>query len=60
MRCSGTLFEIGYAKAKRIPVVGLAERVWKQDLKMFDGTNCRLTNDFVTSMYWIVWEALEK
>jgi nucleoside 2-deoxyribosyltransferase len=55
---AGTLFEIGYARAKQIPVVAFAEQESVEDLKMFAGTNCQIVHDFVTAIYTTVWTAL--
>jgi nucleoside 2-deoxyribosyltransferase len=52
---SGTLFEIGYARAKRIPVVGFAQAVVEESLKMLSGTDCLICDDFVTAIYRTVW-----
>lgn len=38
----GTIFEIGYARARGIPVVGYAERVAQADLTMLVGTGCTI------------------
>jgi nucleoside 2-deoxyribosyltransferase len=56
---SGTLFEIGYARARDIPVVGFYEQTNSEDLKMLQGTGCVLLTDFVTSIYTAVWQLLE-
>jgi nucleoside 2-deoxyribosyltransferase len=56
---SGTLFEIGYARARDIPVIGFYEQTSPEDLKMLEGTGCVLVTDFVTSIYRAIWELLE-
>lgn len=56
---SGTLFEIGYARAKNVPVVGFAQNVSEEAVKMLKGTNCTLYDDFVTAVYHTVWELRE-
>jgi nucleoside 2-deoxyribosyltransferase len=53
---SGTLFEIGYARAKSIPVVGFAQAVVEESLKMLSGTDCVICDDFVTAIYRTVWK----
>ena len=35
---SGTLFEVGYARAREIPVYALAQSVSTEDLKMIEGS----------------------
>lgn len=54
---SGTVFEIGYAKALRKPVVMYTENESEEDKKMMEGTDCVLCDDFVTAIYRLVWEA---
>ncbi len=52
---AGTIFEIGYAVAKGIPVVALAQNTRREDLKMVEGTGCRVYGDLVTAIYQTVW-----
>lgn len=52
---SGTIFEIGYAVARRLPVVALAQNVRPEDLKMPEGAGCRIVEDLVTAIYHAVW-----
>lgn len=52
---AGTIFEIGYAVAKDIPVVALAQNVRPEDLKMVEGSGCTIADDFVTAIYKAVW-----
>jgi nucleoside 2-deoxyribosyltransferase len=54
-RDAGTIFEVGYARKKDIPVIGLAENLGDEDLKMFIGTDCRVVDDFATAIYKTVW-----
>jgi nucleoside 2-deoxyribosyltransferase len=51
----GTIFEIGYAVSKKIPVVAYTEHVPDEHLKMLQGTGCRLTDDFVTAIHHTCW-----
>jgi nucleoside 2-deoxyribosyltransferase len=51
----GTLFEVGYARARGIPVVALAERMESVNLTMFRGSGCDVVEDFATSIYRTVW-----
>lgn len=51
----GTIFEIGYAVAKGLPVIVFAQNVKDEDLKMISGTGCLIESDFVTSMYKTAW-----
>ncbi|GEM71952.1 MAG: nucleoside 2-deoxyribosyltransferase [Sphingomonas sp.] len=52
---AGTIFEIGYAVARGLPVVALAQNVRPEDLKMPEGTGCRIVEDLVTAIYHAVW-----
>lgn len=54
---AGTLFEVGYARSRGIPVIALAEAPKLESLTMLEGTGCFITNDFCTSMYEAVWRA---
>jgi nucleoside 2-deoxyribosyltransferase len=51
----GTLFEIGYAAKKSIPVVALAENVSETDLTMLLGTGCEVVADFASAVYRAIW-----
>jgi nucleoside 2-deoxyribosyltransferase len=52
---TGTIFEVGYAVKKEIPVVALAQNVKDEDLKMIVGSNCTITDDFASALYRAVW-----
>lgn len=54
---SGTLFEVGYARAKAKSVYALAQSVASEDLKMLEGTGCRVYDDFVTALHHAAWRA---
>lgn len=56
---SGTIYEIGYARALNKPVVFYAENESEQDKKMMEGSDCVITDDYVSGIYQIVWEAVE-
>lgn len=51
----GTLFEVGYARAKGIPVIAVAESADPSALTMFIGSDCYITNDFTTAIYVTCW-----
>ena len=55
---SGTVFEMGYAKALGKPVVMYTENESEEDKKMMEGSHCILCDDFVTAIYRMVWEAV--
>lgn len=48
---SGTIFEMGYANAIGKPVYGLSQNVSEEDLKMLQGSGCRLYDDFTTAVH---------
>jgi nucleoside 2-deoxyribosyltransferase len=52
---AGTIFEIGYARARQIPVVAFAQNTSDGDLKMLTGSGCIIANDFVTAIYHTSW-----
>lgn len=56
---SGTIYEIGYARALNKPVVFYAENESSEDRKMMEGSACVITDDYVSAMYRTVWEAVE-
>lgn len=56
---TGTIYEIGYAKAKGKPVVVFAQDCKQKDLTMLQGGGCKIYNDFTTAIYNCVWDAME-
>lgn len=56
---SGTMFEIGYAIAKKIKVVAYVENEPEGALKMLMGTGCDVEKDFTTAIYKACWYASE-
>ncbi len=52
---SGTLFEVGWARAANKPVYALAQSASEEDLKMIIGSECRVFNDFVTALHHAAW-----
>ena len=56
---AGTLFEVGHARCRNIPVVVLAEQATEEELKMLRGTGCELHRDFTTAIYSAAWAAME-
>ncbi|GLH22035.1 hypothetical protein BR1R3_47770 [Pseudomonas atacamensis] len=56
---AGTIYEIGYARALKKPVVMYVENESEEDQKMMQGSDCILCDDFVTSIYRTVWKAAE-
>lgn len=56
---SGTVYEVGYARSIDKPVVVYVQNESLEDLKMMQGTGCEIVNDFVSSIYRVVWAAIE-
>ncbi len=54
----GTVFEVGYACAKNIPVVAIAEFVDANSLTMVIGSGCEITNDLTTGIYTTCWHLM--
>ena len=54
---SGTLFEVGHARAKGKPVYALAQTVSEEDLKMVVGSGCHVFDDFVTALHHLAWRS---
>lgn len=55
---SGTIYEIGYARAHGKPVVVYCENESSEDLKMLEGSDCLLCKDYVSSIYRALWTAM--
>lgn len=53
----GTLFELGFARANDIPVVVFVQNESQEDLKMIEGSECVVCDDFSSSIYACIWEA---
>lgn len=53
----GTLFEIGYARKRGIPVVAFAQNEPPEALKMLVGTGCDIHSDFTSAIYHVAWIA---
>jgi hypothetical protein len=51
----GTLFEVGYARAKGIEVIALAESQDGESLTMIEGSGCHIYHDFAASLYECCW-----
>lgn len=54
----GTLFEVGYAVKKGMPVVAFSENTTDEAMKMLYGTECKVFRDFTSALYHAQWEAL--
>jgi len=53
---TGTVFEIGYARALGIPVFGFSQNYENNNFAMLNGTDCNIYNDFSTAIYKCIWE----
>lgn len=54
---SGTVYEIGYARAKDKPVVMYCENESVEDQKMMQGSGCLVCDDYVSAIYETLWTA---
>ena len=54
---SGTVYEIGYARAKDKAVVMYCENESDEKQKMMQGSDCKLCSDYVSSIYQTLWTA---
>ncbi len=54
---SGTVYEIGYARAKDKPVIVYCENESTENKKMMQGSSCRLCEDYVSAIYYTLWTA---
>lgn len=55
---AGTMFEVGYARAKDVPVTAFVQNESPENMKMLVGTDCLVLDDFVSAIYNAVWQAL--
>ena len=55
---AGTIFEVGYARAREIPVIAIAESVDEPSLTMLIGSGCEVTNDLTTGIYAAGWHLM--
>lgn len=55
---SGTIFEVGWAVAAQIPVVGFGRVVEKEGMKMLGGSSVELHRDLSTACYRAAWAAM--
>jgi nucleoside 2-deoxyribosyltransferase len=55
---AGTLFEVGYARDRDIPVVVLAESPRVESLTMLEGSGCMVVRDFSSAVFNAVWAAM--
>ncbi len=53
----GTVFEVGYARACKIPVLIYSPNLSDVNATMFVGTDCEVVKDFTTAIYRAVWWA---
>jgi hypothetical protein len=51
----GTIFEIGYARARGIPVTVFLTSEERVNLTMFSGSGCNVLHDFVSAIYATIW-----
>jgi len=56
---AGTVYEIGYARALRKPVIVYSERHKGESLKMMEGSGCTLCDNYTTALYNALWEAVK-
>ena len=54
---SGTVFELGYARALDMPCIYYSKNETVDSLKMLDGTHCLYFNDFSSALYAVGWYA---
>jgi nucleoside 2-deoxyribosyltransferase len=55
---TGTVFEVGHARAMGKPVIAFVQTESEDDLKMLEGTGCEIVRDFVSSIYRATWAAI--
>ena len=55
---AGTMFEVGYAVKRGIPVVVFNTCESEGNLQMLEGTGCEFEKDFATAVYKTIWHAI--
>jgi len=55
----GTIFEIGFARAREIQVMILSESLDEANSTMFIGSGCELYNDIATLLYTLIWKIVK-
>lgn len=55
----GTLFEVGYARSIKKPVMVFAQNTRPADLTMLTGTDCRIESDIGAAIYRTAWQLFE-
>lgn len=53
----GTIFELGWARSRNIPVVVYGQRLNREGMKMVLGTGCEISDDLSTAVYRAAWYA---
>lgn len=51
----GTVFEVGYAAAKKIPTFCIAQNMRTNDLKFPVGVGCVIHDDFISALHLLAW-----
>jgi len=54
---SGTIYEIGYARALGKPAIVYCENESEENKKMIEGSGCTLAKDYVGAIYQAIWLA---
>lgn len=54
----GTIFEIGFARARNIPVVAYSEGIKNEHLTMLIGNDCICSEDFCSALYNSFWQGM--
>ncbi len=58
---AGTVFEVGYARSRKIPVVALSTVPGRpEDLTMITGSDCVLVHDMASAVYQTAWHLAER
>ncbi len=55
----GTIFEIGFARSRKIPVVAYGEGIQSHHLTMLIGSECICSEDFCSALYNSIWAGLK-
>jgi nucleoside 2-deoxyribosyltransferase len=55
----GTIFEVGYARSREMPVVAYAEGVKDEHLTMLVGDHCLCVEDFCSALYNTIWGGMK-
>ena len=56
---AGTLYEVGYAASKKIPIIAFVQNETRDSLFMLNSGECEFNDDLTTAIYKTYWKLAE-